>query len=116
MDQTAAGSSLGGPSTKREAPPPTGSPTGSPEAKDARVTEDLDPNGAVGAIEGFTLDEVIDTTSLQKLDPTMDIEWETGDFDPEDVKRGKCREINTMIDHGLFEPIEPKNVDPHGNG
>ena len=31
---------------------------------------------------------------------------------PDLVRAGKCKEINTMIEHGVFEPIAPGDVEP----
>ena len=58
------------------------------------------------------MDEHPDVSSLRHLGPTMKIEWNTDDFDPEDVKKGKCRELNTVIDYGVFEPVAASEVEP----
>ena len=38
----------------------------------------------VGGIEGFTVDEEIAMTE------DLDIDWDTGDFDPDEVKAGNA--------------------------
>ena len=61
----------------------------------------------VGGIEDFTLDDE---------EPTMvghlDIDWDEGNFDLDEVKAGMCKEINTMIIMEVFEAISRDDVDP----
>ncbi len=60
----------------------------------------------VGGIEGFVVDEVD-----AAMDQGLDIDWDTGIFDPEEVRAEKRKEINTMIKTGVFEAISPDEED-----
>ena len=74
-------------------------------AAPAAAAADVD---MVGGIEGFVLDEDIPAPPMQ-ID--IDIDWNTGDFDPEQVKYGKCKEVNTMSEMNVFEAIAPEDID-----
>ena len=96
---------------KRSAPTPKAdSPTGQAEAKDPRVATDLDPR-VVGMIQGFMVDERLDLKPLA-LTPDLEIDWDKAPFDEDQVREGKCKDINTMIAHGLFEAMTEEDVMP----
>ena len=79
---------------KRGAPTPGTSPTGEAETKEIRGEDD----GLVGMIEGFVLDEPYDLGSME-LTPDLEIDWAAGPFDEQKVREGKCKDINTMMEH-----------------
>ena len=61
----------------------------------------------VGGIEGFTLDD-----EEPAMVGRLDIDWDEGSFDLDEVKAGKCKEINTMITMQVFEAVSRDDVDP----
>ena len=42
----------------------------------------------------------------------LDIGWDAGNFDLDEVKASKCKEINTMTTMEVFEAISRDDVDP----
>jgi len=58
------------------------------------------------------------TVDMELLVPPMeadfDIDWEIGEYDEEQIRIGKTKEINNMAEFGLYEPCPEAEIDPSG--
>ncbi len=67
--------------------------------------------GMIGGIEGFTVDE-----EMTLMTEDLDIDWETGDLDPDEVNAGKRRELNTMMEMGSLRRLTRRMSTSSGHG
>ncbi|CAK0831086.1 unnamed protein product, partial [Prorocentrum cordatum] len=87
---------VGGSSPSRPA-----QPTGESEVPEVEM-------GTVGGVDGFVMDEI---DMMPVMDPEMDIDWHEGEYDVDLIKAGKCKDINTMQEFGVFEAVSPDEID-----
>ncbi|CAK0836500.1 unnamed protein product, partial [Prorocentrum cordatum] len=76
-------------------------PTGESEVPEVEM-------GTVGGVDGFVMDEI---DPMPVMDPEMDIDWHEGEYDVDLTKAGKCKDINTMQEFGVFGAVSPDEID-----